>query len=133
MDGFRFTLDIPVRYRDLDTNGHVNNATYATYFEQARLDYFEAVIGRPIDDDMALVHIEIDFRHEVTEADSPVTVGVRVPELGTSSYPMEYELRVGDELAAEAKTVQVYYDRERGKSRPIPEAWRTAFAAYEGL
>jgi len=42
-DGFQ--TEIPVRYSDIDSYGHVNNATYATYLEEARIDYLEAVLG----------------------------------------------------------------------------------------
>ena len=38
---FRFDVELAVRYRDLDTLGHVNNAVYATYLEQARTRYVD--------------------------------------------------------------------------------------------
>lgn len=34
---FQRWLSVDVRYRDFDTQGHVNNATYFTYLEQARV------------------------------------------------------------------------------------------------
>jgi acyl-CoA thioester hydrolase len=36
-------VPVAVRYSDLDQQGHVNNATYFTYFEQGRLGYFDTV------------------------------------------------------------------------------------------
>ena len=43
----RFTIEQNVRFRDLDAMGHVNNATYFTYMEEARkVDFWIAGIGR---------------------------------------------------------------------------------------
>jgi len=39
-----YTTDIDVRFRDIDAMGHVNNAVYATYIEQARTEYFRDVL-----------------------------------------------------------------------------------------
>jgi len=42
---FSFETTVDVRYSDVDTYGHVNNATYATYLEEARVDYLDTVLG----------------------------------------------------------------------------------------
>jgi len=41
-----YTTEIDVRFRDIDAMGHVNNAVYATYIEQARTEYFRDVLRR---------------------------------------------------------------------------------------
>ena len=40
MDDYHFYHPIEVRYGDLDPQGHVNNAKFLTYFEQARIEYW---------------------------------------------------------------------------------------------
>ncbi|WP_137285154.1 acyl-CoA thioesterase [Halorussus salinisoli] len=128
-----FTVDVDVRYRDLDTMGHVNNAVYASYFEQARVAYFEEVLDVPLHEiESVLASLEIDFRRPV-EIDDEVTVALRVPELGTSSIPMEYEVRADGTVAATGETVQVAVDEETKSSRPIPDAWREQIRQFEGL
>ncbi|MFC6961931.1 acyl-CoA thioesterase [Halocatena marina] len=128
-----FTTDIPVRYRDLDTQNHVNNAVYGTYLEQARAAYIADVLGEAIDQcAVVLAHISIDFRTPVTLADESVSVTVRVPDLGTSSIPMEYEIRTGDGVAATAESVTVAVD-EDGGPRSLPEEWRDQVTTYESL
>lgn len=118
-----FACDLQVRFRDLDPMGHVNNAIYVTYLEQARAEYFEAVIGESLRDvPTVLVTVTIDYRAEITLGD-PVTVRLSVGDLGRSSIPMVYEIRAGGDLAATAETVQVVVD-ESGDSRSIPEEWR---------
>lgn len=129
-----YLVDLAVRFRDIDAMGHVNNAVYATYLEHARARYFRDVVGASlVDADTVLAHLSLDYRAPIDLEDETVTVALTVPRLGTSSIPMEYELLVGDEVAATAESVQVVFDRETGTSRPIPEDWRAAIEADQGL
>jgi acyl-CoA thioester hydrolase len=130
MSDFPFTADIQIRYRDLDTQNHVNNAVYGTYLEQARAAYIEHTLGESLDQcQVVLAHISIDYRAPVTLADESVTVAVRVCDLGESSIPMEYEIRTGSGVAATAESVMVATD-ENGDSRAIPEEWRDTIETY---
>jgi len=133
MSDYSFATDVDVRFRDLDTMGHVNNAVYATYFEHARAAYFEEVLDVPLrETESVLASLEIDFRRPV-EIDDDVMVALRVPELGETSLPMEYEVRAGETIAATGETVQVAVDSETKSSRPIPDEWREDIRAFEGL
>ena len=138
---FAFTTDVDVRYTDVDSYGHVNNVTYGTYFEEARIDYLTAVVGREDSETVTasgegtgivIANLQIDFEHPVdfTEA---VTVGVRVPRLGEKSFVFEYELRDDETVAATGETTVVTYDRAATESRPIPDHWRDSITAFEGL
>ncbi|NGM71060.1 acyl-CoA thioesterase [Natronolimnobius sp. AArcel1] len=124
MDEYPYEVDIDVRLRDIDFMGHVNNATYATYLEQAREAYFRDVLGVSLTEvGTVLARLEIDYTRPI-DADAAVTVALGVPELGTSSIPIEYEIRTNDEQAATAKTVQVLVDETTDSSKPLPEQWR---------
>jgi acyl-CoA thioester hydrolase len=102
--------------------GHVNNAVFSTYLEQARLAWFgetdEHALG-----DVILARTEIDFRSPL-QSGEVVEVGVRPSRLGTKSFELEYELRASGRLVAEAKSVLVGYDYGRNESREIPERWK---------
>jgi acyl-CoA thioester hydrolase len=129
MPDFEYETAIQVRFRDVDAMGHVNNAVYATYLEQARVDYYADVLGVGLDDiDTVLVNLEIDYRQPI-ELDDEVTVAMGLREVGESSVTAVYEVRAGDRVAATAETVQVYVDPEAGESRPLPEAWREKMLA----
>jgi len=136
---FAFTTAVPVRFDDLDTYGHVNNARYGTYLEEGRIDYLARVVGdggraslAGSDDGIVIANLELDFERPVRATDS-VTVAVRVPELGTKSFPFEYEVRDDGAVAATGETTVVTYDRAAGAPQPIPEAWREAINEFEGL
>lgn len=131
MDGFAFTTELPVRYRDLDTNDHVNNAVYGTYLEQARFEYFDEVLGVALEDrELVVARVEIDYRRPVVLSDETVEIGVRVDGFGTSSFEMTFAIEVDGERCATGSSVQVAID-EAGTSRPVPEAWRTAIESFE--
>lgn len=119
-----FTIPLAVRFRDIDAMGHVNNAVYATYLEQARAEYYRQVIHTPLDEvATVLVNLEIDYRQPIHLGDD-VTVAMRVTELGKSSIVMGYELRANSEVGATAETVQVVIDSGTERSVPIPDEWR---------
>jgi acyl-CoA thioester hydrolase len=122
MEGFPFVHRETVRFNDLDGMGHVNNAVFSTYLEQARLAWFGSDETMPLKD-VILARTEIDFRSEVRVGEI-VEVGVRPSRLGTKSFELEYELRASGRVVAEAKSVLVGYDYERGESVAIPERWR---------
>jgi acyl-CoA thioester hydrolase len=131
MTDFRFDTELAVRYRDLDPLGHVNNAVYASYMEQARTRYLKRVLGTPPADIQAVIaHIEIDFRRSI-EGDDDVVVGVRTTGFGDSSITMEYEVRANGDVSATGETVMVAVDRD-GSPVGVPEDTRRAIREFEG-
>jgi acyl-CoA thioester hydrolase len=111
-----------VRFRDCDPMGHVNNAVFSTYLEQARLAWFGEDSQMPLDD-VILARTEIDFRSPATLGET-IAISVRPVRVGAKSFELEYELHAGERLVAEAKSVLVGYDYEHARSMEIPERWR---------
>lgn len=132
MESFPFVHSETVRFSDLDGFGHVNNAVFSMYLEAARLAWF----GRYAADepmplrDVILARTEIDFRSQVVFGET-VAIGVRPSRVGTKSFEFEFELRAGDRLAAEAKSVLVGYDYDSERSVEVPERWRLRLQAGE--
>lgn len=121
-----FSHRIEVRFRDCDPLGHVNNAVYLTYLEQARLFHWRALWGFGMDQSSStvpgviLAHAQIDFKRPVTYPET-LEVRIHVAAIGTSSFTYDYEvLDATGGLVATARTVQVMYDYAAGRSVPIP-------------
>ena len=114
-----------VRFRDVDALGHVNNAAYLTYLEQARIAFL-ASLGAD-QTGMILARAEIDFRAQVGFGER-VEVEVRPLRAGTKSFELGYTLRVRGEVVAEARTVLVAYDYATGRTVPVPDAWRAGLS-----
>jgi acyl-CoA thioester hydrolase len=130
VDGFPFVHRETVRFRDLDVLGHVNNAVFLTYVEQARIAFLHALglVDDPRDPKMILARVAIDFRSPASLGEV-VEIGVRPSRFGTKSFELEHALRVGERLVAEARTVLVGYDYARNESVALPDVWRKRMAA----
>jgi acyl-CoA thioester hydrolase len=130
VDGYPFVHRERVRFRDLDAFGHVNNAVYLTYLEEARNALLRHLgLARGVAEiTMILARVEIDFRAQV-DAGQELEIGVRPVRLGTKSFELEYELRADGRIVAEARTVLVGYDYEANVSIEIPDEWRRSLAA----
>jgi acyl-CoA thioester hydrolase len=125
-------ISVPTRYRDVDSVGHVNNAVYVTYLEQARVEYIQAVFdASPVDPGFVVAHVSVDYERPI-QLDETVVVALRVDEIGESSITMSYEIRADGALAATAESVIVPFDRESNGSRPVPDDWRERIQAHEG-
>lgn len=123
-----------MRFRDLDLLGHVNNAVYLTYMEQARMEWWRHVFGQPdlAGMDMILARTEIDYRRPVTYGER-LKIGVRCASLKRSSFVLEFRVeRVPDGvLVAEARKVLVHYDYAAARSRPLTPEQRARFKAQD--
>jgi acyl-CoA thioester hydrolase len=111
-------------WRDMDALGHVNNAVYATYLENAREAFWREVAG-PFDRfPFILARLEIDFRAPATWRDE-VVARVTVSRIGTSSFELSYGLEdAAGRRLVDAKTVLVMFDYAAGKAVPIDDATR---------
>lgn len=130
MEGFPYVHRDTVRYRDLDAWGHVNNAVYLTYCEDARMAYLAHLgLMRTVEEaQMILARVEVDFRSP-THIGEELEIGVRPGRVGSKSFVLEYEVRTSDRLVAESRSVLVAYDYERAQAVEIPDEWRSRLAA----
>jgi acyl-CoA thioester hydrolase len=109
--------------------GHVNNAVFLTYLEQARVAFLKEVGAATGIEDMNIIlaRVEIDFRAPV-RMDQEIHIAVRASRFGAKSFDLDYELRVDGEIVAQAKSVQVAYDYERREPVELPSEWRERLA-----
>src|SRR5438552_9897898 len=119
-----------VRFRDLDPMGHVNNAVFLTYVEQARVAFLaDAGAATGLEDmNLIIARVEIDFKAPV-RLGQEVEISVRASRFGTKSFDLDYELRVNGEIVAVATSVQVAYDYNRREPVPVPAEWREKLTA----
>lgn len=121
---------IEVRWRDLDAFGHVNNAVYLTYAEEARDAWLAGALPEGVSPwDFVLARVAVDYRRELREADEHIVASCRLLRVGRSSLVTREEVRTLDgELSAETESVLVARDPQTGRSRPLTAAELEAFA-----
>jgi acyl-CoA thioester hydrolase len=135
IDAFRHRTRLEVRFRDIDAFRHVNNAAFFTYIEEARIRYLcdlleiEAVERLP----MIMAAVQIDFKSPILYGQE-VEIGTRVDWVGNTSFSMSHHLTASPQarIVAQAATILVAYDYETEAPMPVPDAWRNAFAGWEG-
>jgi acyl-CoA thioester hydrolase len=133
MEGFRFVWSQEVTFRDLDAFGHVNNAVYLTYLENARVGYVRDVLGIEALEDLLVIvaNVNIDFRTRASFGET-LEIGARTSRIGTKSFDLEHEIRGGDgRLVAAAATTLVTFDYREDTTMPVPDLWRERIEAYE--
>lgn len=116
---------LETRYSDYDIRGHVNNATFLTYFEMARRHVWGGFAGLTADFNFIIAEARIRYVSQAKFGD-PLAIEVSTSDIRTKAWVWAY--RVVDprdeRLVAEGSTVQVMYDYEAQRSVPIPEALR---------
>ncbi|HEY2508722.1 MAG TPA: thioesterase family protein [Streptosporangiaceae bacterium] len=123
-----FEHHVSVRWRDTDALGHVNNAVYLTYLEEARDAFYLQALGDPI---YVVVRLEIDFRNEVRHDDRTVRVQIAVERLGKTSLTTRETLRTVDgKVAAEARVITVRWDQEVRAAVPFSDEQRARLAQF---
>ena len=138
MTDFRFYHPIEVRYGDLDPQGHLNNAKFLTYMEQARVNFVRHLGlwsgGSFFDFGFILAEVQVTFLSPI-HFGHQVQVGVCVTRLGQKSLDMEYQIAESQSgvIFATGKSVLVAYDYHLGKTIPIPADWRHAMQEFDNL
>jgi len=94
----RFTLTIPIRFRDLDAMGHVNNATFLTYFEEGRKEFFIHVLksSSPKDFPFILAQVTCQYLRPIELDDKIVQETVWISRIGkkASILPTRFIVKV---------------------------------------
>jgi len=119
-------VKIQVRFSDIDVMGHVNNAVYLNYFETARMHYFNQILGLDWDwntDGIILLRNEIDYLKPVLLQDKPI-ITIFVLKIGTKSFELGYELKVGNVIYTTGKSTLVCFNYKAQKTSEIPSKLR---------
>jgi acyl-CoA thioester hydrolase len=119
------TIEMDVRWGDMDAAGHLNNIIYFQFFEQARSCWLTEH-GRPVvsrGDGLVIVNTSCTFLAPVTFPER-VSIAMDSGPAGRSSFETYYEMRSASNpsiLYAEGSAKIVWVDRATGRSMPIPE------------
>jgi len=130
----RHTALVHVRWDDLDAFGHINNAKYLTYVQEARADFTwfarEKAGKKPLLADMVVARAEVDYIEPIYEGGMDVECQIWITRIGNASFEMEYEIIHKGVIRARAKTTQVAVSLETNRSRPLNDEEREFLAAY---
>lgn len=112
-------IDVPLRWRDLDTNGHVYHGTYLTLLDEARSTWLRSGLALAGADSHLIARLEIDYVSELTVDAGTVAVECAIERVGTTSLRTAETMRTPDgAVVARSHAVVVFWDRETRRSAP---------------
>ena len=116
---------VPIRWRDLDPLGHMNQAVYHELLEEGR----GALLARGRAFPFVIAHVELDYRAEVRKDHEAVDVVTRVARVGRTSVTLEERIeRLDGTVAASGHAVLVAWDMEARESRELTPEERASIA-----
>lgn len=133
----KIIIDIPIRFRDIDFMGHVNNVVFLTYFEEGRKEFLHALFGidNPENYNFILAHLSCDYLKPIRLNDT-VSLEIWVGKIGRKSFNFNY-LLVGKTdmdgkptLYAKGQSIQVYFDYKKNTALQVPEHFRKKISEY---
>ena len=126
------TYSVEVRFKDIDIAGHVHNSVYLSYFEQARIDYFNEITNGDWNwrkRGLILARNEVDYLVPVYLKDK-IQVAVHCDHIGTKSFTLSYELfseKEGEKVIhTKGRSILVCMDYETEETVEIFDEWKPA-------
>src|SRR3989449_1475464 len=117
----KFSIELPVQFRDIDVMGHVNNATYFQYMETARVELARRLgqLTDGIRPGFIVASARCEFKKPIRD-ERRITVSVWVSRIGDHSWDLDYSIHGsrGVEYAI-GRTTQVAYDYKTGSTVQI--------------
>ncbi|MFJ2112952.1 MULTISPECIES: acyl-CoA thioesterase [unclassified Streptomyces] len=119
----RHIYSCPLRWSDMDAFGHVNNAVFISYLEEARVDFMFRLApgdGSPsFSGGSVVARHEIDYKRPLVHRHKPVIIESWVTKITAASLTIAYEIKDDDLVYVRASTVMVPYDLAAGRPRRI--------------
>ena len=124
--------EFKTRWKDIDSFGHVNNAVFLTYIEDARIMYFKRWNVTEKKRSLIVASIKIDYLRQI-EHPSDLIVGQKISRIGNSSFDIQSALFIKGQSkpAARSVVISVCFDYEENKSVPVYDEIKTDFHLHK--
>ncbi len=126
----RFVYEVPMRWSDMDAYAHVNNTSYLSYLEQARVAMFFDRYDGTFSRGTIIARHEIDYLRPIVYHPEPLILQLWIEKIGGAAFTVRYEVFDADVLAARASTVCVTFDFATDRPRRITADERAVLETY---
>ena len=120
--------EFKTRWKDLDLFGHVNNAVFLTYIEDARIMYFKRWNITEKKRSLIVASIKIDYLRQIVHP-SDLIVGQKISRIGNSSFDIQSAIFLHNDPKPAANSVVscVCFDYQQNKSVPVYDEIKADF------
>ena len=124
--------ELKTRWRDIDSFGHVNNAVFLTYIEDARILFFRRWKITEMKKSLIVASIKIDYLQQIDHP-SDLVVGQKISRIGNSSFDIQSSLFIKGQPkpAARSVVIRVCFDYEQNKSVPVYDEITAEFHLHQ--
>ena len=131
----KFSIELPVQFRDIDVMGHVNNATYFQYMETARVEFARSLgqLSKGFRGSFMVASARCEFKKPIRD-ERRITVLVWVSWIGARSWDLDYTIHGLRRVEyAVGRTTQVAYDYKTRSTVQMSGKLKRELAKYVGL
>lgn len=125
-------VSVPVRWVDLDAQGHVNNALVVDYLQEARVAFLlNGPNAHLLGDGVIVVGHQVEYLSAIGLAREPLRVELRLGQVGASLFSFGYEVFQDDTRVARARTRACVFDFDLGRPvrmKPEERAWFSSYS-----
>ena len=120
--------ELKTRWKDIDSFGHVNNAVFLTYIEDARIMYFKRWNVAEKKRSLIVASIKIDYLRQI-EHPSDLIVGQKISRIGNSSFDIQSAIFLNNDPKPAANSVVscVCFDYQQSTSVPVYDEIKADF------
>ena len=120
LDDFLLQHELSTRWKDLDAFGHVNNAVFLSYIEDARILFFKRWNINYNERSLIVASVKIDYLRQV-EHPTQLIIGQRISRIGKTSFDIHSVIFDKETLeqVCESTIISVAFNFEIQKSVPV--------------
>jgi len=133
-----YSVDIPLRWSDMDALRHINNVQIVRLLEEARVLGLAEWFGHDAEGSrvprLLIARTEVDYRRQLHYQHQPVTITMWVSKVSGAAFDLSYEVMSSNQPDAEicctAETTVVHFDMESQRPQRIGSEIKTVLEKY---
>lgn len=127
---FEHSVDLQIRFNDIDILGHLNNTVYFSFFDTGKAYFFEHIMDGKMDwqkVESVIANVDCAYIAPIYFGEE-IEVWTRCKDVFDKSFVLQQVIveKKSGEIRAAAETVMVSYDPAARRSMPVPDKWRDA-------
>ncbi|MFB6484254.1 acyl-CoA thioesterase [Streptomyces virginiae] len=130
----RHIYHCPIRWSDLDANGHLNSSRYGVLLEETRMRMFSMLVPKDPAERLArnflLREQTIRYKYPLETWETPVRIEAWVTDVKRVSLTFHFEVKDDERVYATATSVVAGYDSIRGGIRRFEQGELDVFNSY---
>lgn len=125
-------VEVQMRWGDMDAQGHVNNAAYVIYLEDARTRFLERGPKHLLDDGIVVVSHQVEYRAPIMFSAEPLQIAMGCTHVGGARIELAYEIYHEGSLRARATTALCPFDFVEQRPKRLSDEDREWFKCHPG-